>query len=412
MIISKYLLVLIPFICSTVTFHASAQDRRDVQPPQWPRHICADLVPADINRLQSLLNDCPSGSAVRLTRGRFVSSPLTITSNVYLWIAQGATLVATTDPTAYDRGTGECGKINDKGNACHPFLLFDHTKDGGLLGRGTIEGQGGQPILGTTRSWWQLARIAQRMNQKQNAPRLIALDHVQNFTMGYITLKNSPNFHVMITQSKDVTLWGITIDTPPDARNTDGIDPSSSHDITIIHSIIRTGDDHIAIKAGPHGASHHISILNSSLYWGHGLSIGSETMGGVHDILVKNIIINGAKWGLRIKSDSTRGGIVERIHYDTVCLYHTQWPIFLDTSYNKNANGNNIPIYKSIFFKNIYIDNGTIYLHGYNKNYLSDLFFKNLITPIHMQWSVAYTNLYRDKSTHEPYIKSCQATSL
>lgn len=40
------------------------------------------------------------------------------------------------------------------------------------------------------------------------------------------------------------------------------------------------------------------------------MSIGSQTHGGVFNVTVKNLSIDGADNGLRIKSDSSRGGIV------------------------------------------------------------------------------------------------------
>jgi polygalacturonase len=80
----------------------------------------------------------------------------------------------------------------------------------------------------------------------------------------------------------------VRIDTPADARNTDGIDPGASQDITIAHAFIRTGDDNIAIKAGK-GPTRHVSVLDSHFYAGHGMSIGSETQAGVSDILVRHL---------------------------------------------------------------------------------------------------------------------------
>ncbi|MGK3810989.1 glycosyl hydrolase family 28 protein, partial [Enterococcus faecium] len=90
---------------------------------------------------------------------------------------------------------------------------------------------------------------------------------------------------------------------------TDGIDPGASQDVTITHSFIRTGDDNVAIKAGS-GTTSHISLIDNHFYWGHGLSIGSETVGGVSDILVQNLTLDGTTSGLRIKSDVSRGGLV------------------------------------------------------------------------------------------------------
>ena len=65
-----------------------------------------------------------------------------------------------------------------------------------------------------------------------------------------ITLRNSPNFHVSYSGGDGFTVWGVKIFTPERARNTDGIDPGNSTNVTITRSYIWTGDDHVAIKAG------------------------------------------------------------------------------------------------------------------------------------------------------------------
>ena len=63
-----------------------------------------------------------------------------------------------------------------------------------------------------------------------------------------ITLRNSPGFHVSVGQTDGFTAWGVKIMTPKTARNTDGIDPGSSRNITIAYSSINTGDDDVCLK--------------------------------------------------------------------------------------------------------------------------------------------------------------------
>ncbi|MEI9967942.1 MAG: glycosyl hydrolase family 28 protein [Terracidiphilus sp.] len=121
-----------------------------------------------------------------------------------------------------------------------------------------------------------------------------------NFTLYRITLKNSPNFHVVFNHADGLTVWGLKIDTPQRlARNTDGVDPGNgAKNITITHSYIRTGDDNVAIKGGlaggggPGGAT-NITISHDHFYWGHGMSIGSETNGGVSKIRVFDLSLDG-----------------------------------------------------------------------------------------------------------------------
>ncbi|MGO7427401.1 glycoside hydrolase family 28 protein, partial [Rhizobium ruizarguesonis] len=154
----------------------------------------------------------------------------------------------------------------------------------------------------------------------------IEVDYAKEISFYKVKLRNSPNFHVVLNRVEGATFWGVQIDTPADSRNTDGIDPGASQDITIAHSFIRTGDDNIALKAG-NGPTSHVSIVDVHLYWGHGLSIGSETVAGVSDILVRDVTLDGTTSGLRIKSDISRGGTVSNVRYENVCLRGNRKPI-------------------------------------------------------------------------------------
>ncbi|MXV36047.1 MULTISPECIES: glycoside hydrolase family 28 protein [unclassified Saccharibacter] len=369
-------------LCLAVSMvsQAHAQDRRQVGEPHYPQHICATVTPADQARLQSVIDHCPAGQAVHFAKGRYVSDPLTVSTGVFLWLDRGAILNATTNPLAYDRGTGMCGMLDHDGKSCRPFLTFDHTDGGGLVGEGRIDGQGGQLIDGQPVSWWQIARQAQQVGSKQNNPRLIVLDHARNVTFYHITLQNAANFHVMADHVRGATFWGVVIDAPADARNTDGIDPASAEDVTIAHSFIRTGDDNVAIKAGANGGgSHYISLTDNHFYWGHGLSIGSETAGGVQHILVKNLALDGTTSGLRIKSDTTRGGEVQNVTYENICLRSNRWPIFFDTHYEGRDGGNLIPVYRNIALDHLRGSGGEAVFNGYDAKHMMSVFLRDAV---------------------------------
>ncbi|WP_294247607.1 glycosyl hydrolase family 28 protein [uncultured Sphingomonas sp.] len=362
-----------------LTAPAMAQDRRSVREPSLPTNVCTSLSSdgagwqAETGRLQAAIDHCPSGAAVRLVSGtgdgRFVSGPLHMKSGVTLWLDRGTTLVAVPDPRAYDRGQGLCGTIADKGNACLPFISFEGTRGGGIMGDGAIDGSGGAVMTGHGESWWQLARRAQREGGKQNNPRLVEADHARDLVFYRTTFHNAPNFHVVLNDVQGATLWGVRIDTPADARNTDGIDPGASQDVTIAHSFIRTGDDDIAIKAG-YGTTRYISILDDHLYAGHGLSIGSETNAGVSDILVRNVTLDGTTSGLRIKSDASRGGLVTRVRYEGICLRGNRRPIDFDTRYDADARGGAIPVYRDIVLTGVTGGDGTMVLRGHDAGHL------------------------------------------
>ena len=326
----------------------------------------------DAPRIQAAIDRCAPGHAVVLAasndRRSFVAGPLQLRAGVTLLVDAGATLYASTDPRLFDRGAGTCGTNDASGRGCRPFIAAEKVRGAGIMGGGTIDGQGGATILGKTETWWQIARRAQREKTRQNVPRLIQFDQAQDVTLYRITLKNSPNFHVTLNGVDGFTAWGVTIDTPHDARNTDGIDPISSRNVTIAHSIIRTGDDNVAVKAGSGGPTENVSILHNRFYSGHGMSIGSETNGGVHNVLVDDLTMDGTTSGLRIKSNDMRGGRVDGIVYRDVCLRGIRSPIEITTHYEQPAQpGNLIPDYAGIRLERVRSTTpGRILLQGYD----------------------------------------------
>ena len=115
---------------------------------------------------------------------------------------------------------------------------------------------------------------------QQACPRLLVVRRSNGFTLAGLTLRHSASFHVVAERTDGFTAWGVKIQTPRTARNSDGIDPSSSTNVTIAHCLIDTGDDNVAIKAGGAGPTTHVTIAHNRFWNGHGMSIGSDTNGG------------------------------------------------------------------------------------------------------------------------------------
>jgi len=375
---------------------ARSQDTRDVREPTLPKScavVTAEAAGAknggrdDAARIQTAIDQCAQGGAVHLAPGgddkantSFTAGPLTIGSGVTLVVDAGVTLYASTNPMLFDKGEKTCGTLDTAGKGCRPFITVSGARGAGIMGDGAIDGQGGQPIDGKPETWWQIARRAQKEKLRQNVPRLIQIDNARDFTMYRITLRNSPNFHVAMNKVDGFTAWAVRIDTPHDARNSDGIDPGASRNVTIAHSYIRTGDDNIAIKAGDNGMSENISILHNHFYSGHGMSIGSETNGGVRNVLVDDLDMDGTTSGLRIKSNDRRGGVVGGIVYRNVCLRGNRWPLYIDTNYEPGPAGQLIPSYTDVRMENVHsLTPGQVVLQGYDEARPLRLTLKNVV---------------------------------
>src|SRR5690348_15556831 len=112
-----------------VTAAALAQDLRSVTEPSFPPS-CVRLAAAggsesqlDTGRIQAALNSCPTGQAVELTGGGFVSGPLQIPKGVTLLIDAGATLYASRNPRNFDSNPGQtCGTLQTSSGGCVPFI--------------------------------------------------------------------------------------------------------------------------------------------------------------------------------------------------------------------------------------------------------------------------------------------------
>ena len=378
---------------------ASAQDTRRVTEPVFPP-ACAVLTAGlaaidgnktiaqadesrlDTGRIQNALDACPKGHAVEL-RGAgghqaFLTGPLDLRAGVTLRVARGAILFGSRDPRLYDLRPGACGTVDQRGHGCKAMLNGENIAGAAVMGEGIIDGRGWAKVLGKSVSWWDLAEHA-RAGGNQNCPRILVLSHAGNFTLYNITLKNSGNFHVAYSNGDGFTAWGVIIDTPKNARNTDGIDPGACTNVTIAHCYIHTGDDQVAIKAGGHVS--HVTIAHNHFYTGHGMSIGSETYGGADSIRVSDLSIDGADNGIRIKSNATRGGLVEDVVYDDVCIRDTKNPIYMDSVYEHvgRDQGNRWPEFTGIVLRDMRVEGGgKITLQGFDERHRLGMMFDNV----------------------------------
>jgi polygalacturonase len=370
-----------------------AQDTRHVTEPFFPQ-LCTtldaqlqtsgtSLAPVDEQkldtaRIQKAIDKCGKGRAVMLrvdeANNAFLSGPIELRPDVTLIVGIGVTLFASRDPALYAVSPGSCGIVAHSPGmrGCKPLISVDHASDSAIMGDGVIDGRGGEKMLGSEFSWWDLAEQA-RAGGGQQVPRLIVANDSDNFTLYRITLKNSPNFHVVFNHADGFTVWGLKINTPQRlARNTDGVDPGNgAKNITITHSFIRAGDDNVAIKGGPGGAT-NMTISHDHFYWGHGMSIGSETNGGVSKIRVFDLSLDGPDNGIRIKSNGSRGGLTEDVIYDDVCIRNSPNPITLDTAYSAagTLQGDSLPTMRDITLHNVRVSGGgKITFNGYDQTH-------------------------------------------
>ncbi|MDR3460675.1 MAG: glycoside hydrolase family 28 protein [Verrucomicrobiae bacterium] len=320
----------------------------------------------DTAAIQKALDACrESGGTVEFPAGTYLSQPLTLHAKTTVQLDAGATLQASTNQMDFMKTPGDWLKA--KGSDFIPFISGKDLTDVTFTGTGTIDGAGAV--------WWPEAEKARQIKSGYTLPRpnLIVIERTRNLRVENITLQNSPKFHLVPADCEDVVVTNVTILAPERAANTDAIDPSGRR-MLITHCKIDVGDDNIAIKAGKKMPGHDfqsedITVTDCTFLHGHGMSIGSETTGGVRNVAVKNCTFENTENGIRIKSDTRRGGIVENIFCDGISMKNVNPAITFTCTYQGNSAGDakpasgartnaapptgNIPVYRNIRISNL-----------------------------------------------------------
>lgn len=363
---------------------ASAQslatgDTRSVTTPTYPA-VCA-TVPAqfkssarsappasdDTARLQKQIDLCANtGKSVVLAASganeAFYSGQLKL-SGVALVIQSGVTLYG-----------------NDSYSGAADLLYFSGT-NAALMGPGVVDGR--QDLISGT-------------------PRLVEARHITNFTAYDVTLKDAAKMNLYVEGGSGFTAWGVNIRTPVSVVNTDGIDIDSLTNVTVTQSSIQTGDDGVVVKTNI-GASSNITVSNNKLYGTHGLSVGSQTMYGVSNVLFKDNVIDGndlsgtyarGNFAIRIKTDPTCGGTIQNVSYVNTCIAHSSHPILLTTHYGACSGTAGTPQMKNI------VINGVLATSSYAK---ATSTFNGLDASHPLDVYLAYTSLDNAGLTKDQY---------
>jgi polygalacturonase len=370
--------------------------------------------------IQSAINACNAagGGIVPISvvngKGVYLTGPIQLLSHVLLQVNAGATLLATTDEGQYsiaflDYPMPGTNVFPYTPTAPYEALIFAfQAVDTGIIGTGTINGQGNVPSTTTNRPvgtgvngfaagpitgsnpsyvnsvespstmncwgspgsphactafpspptgltvngtpWYAAPENDMPTSNGPARPWLVEFYQCSNVTINGITLEDSPMWNMVLRNDSNVTVSnyhvqnysdpGATVLAGSIGTNTDGMDVVGSSYVTISNINEQVGDDDVAIKSGlpvnvvsgspvtsdpnetglPTLPSHDISVTNSTITGGHGISIGSEASNGIYNVHIQNINASGSGLSevLRIKTGRTRGSYNPGIHDITV----------------------------------------------------------------------------------------------
>ena len=204
-----------------------------------------------------------------------------------------------------------------------------------------------------------------------------------------LTISNAPAQNIVFKgKGGNITVSNLTESEPNSlapvnpSHNTDGIDLVGTN-ILIVSCNLSVGDDNLALGTSSSGTpTANLLVTNCAFGTGHGLSIGSNTQGGVSNLTVINCTFTATDNGIRMKSDnnssggSGQGGITQNLAYYNLAMTNVAFPVLIYSYYSEIGTPNNIPplfaatqavaavtantpVWNSITFSNLTVVGGT-----------------------------------------------------
>jgi polygalacturonase len=324
--------------------------------------------------IQNTINACTPGGKVLIPSGTFKSGAIFLKSNM----GSASAADYPTMPMRFEGAETTCysALINVGNTRYHTYGgQISHVS---IRGSGTVNGNGS-------------ALVISEGGITSMRGRLIYMVNASYVNLQGLTLTNPPCWTIHPVYSTQITIQGITANTAGTA-NGDGCDPDSSSYLYIFNNTFNTGDDCIAIKSGINDEGYdinmpsaYIRITNCIFNLGHGgVTIGSESSGGVNNIFAQDCVSNGTEIGLRMKTRPERGGIVENITIkDWTIIGATKFGINIITNYNNTPGGPaapTLPICRNITVENVTVDSTSAIgfsIVGRSNIHVTDMLFKN-----------------------------------
>ncbi|CAK9310889.1 unnamed protein product [Citrullus colocynthis] len=357
---------------------------------------------AAIYRIQHLRRR--GGTLLYIPPGVYLTESFNLTSHMTLYLAKGAVIKAVQDSSnwpviaplpSYGRGRER------PGGRYVSFIHGDGVHDVVITGEnGTIDGQGD--------AWWNMWRTG---TLKFTRPNLVEFINSYNIVISNVMFLNSPFWNIHPVYCSNIVVRYVTILAPRDSPNTDGVDPDSSNNVCIEDSYISTGDDLVAVKSGwdeygiAYGrSSYDITIRRvsgSSPF--AGVAVGSETSGGVENVLAEHLNFYDMGVGINIKTNIGRGGFIRNITVSNVYMESSRKGLKIagdtgdhpDDKYDPNA----LPIVKDITIKNVWGVNvqqaGSIFglrNSPFTGICLSNINLRGVTRPRSVSWTCSYVS--------------------
>ena len=289
------------------------------------------------------------GGRLTVPEGVWLTGPIVLKDNIELHLEKNAVVYFSPNKSLYVDKEGTASRVA-------PCIKASKCRNIAITGEGVIDGNGRQwrPVKRGKMSdveWNQYLQMGGQVTEKgdlwypwqlksgypdiadtpvkQEGMRndLVRFEQCENILLRGVTFQNAPRFHVHPCYCRNIIIDGITVRCPWNVQNGDGIDLSDCHQALIVNSTVDVGDDGLCMKSGSQKKGwdvwgcQDVLIQDNTVYHAHGgFVLGSETIGGIRDMVVRHNRFLGTDVGLRFKSGLGRGGKTERLFVSDIMM--------------------------------------------------------------------------------------------
>jgi len=324
------------------------------------------------------------GGRVVVPAGRFLTGAVHLKSNVNLHLAEGATLLFSTNPADYPMVFTRWEGIELINYS--PFIYARQQRNIALTGKGTLDGQGSAQHWwswkgrwgGTIDHGWKEGMPDQRKSRAvlfQMAedrvpvekrvfgdghylrPAFVQPYDCDNVLIEGVKLRGSPFWQIHPVLCRNLIVRNV--DVLGHGPNNDGCDPESVDGALIEGCTFDTGDDCIAVNSGRNEdgrrlakPAQNILIRDCRMKEGHGgVVVGSQISGGARWVFAERCVMDSPDlwYAIRFKNNALRGGLLENFFYRDIQVGQvSRAAITCDFNYEEGANGRFVPKLRNV----------------------------------------------------------------
>ncbi|RKR03514.1 pectate lyase-like protein [Kushneria sinocarnis] len=290
------------------------------------------------------------GGRVIVPEGTFLTGAIHLQSNVELHVGRGAVLLFSRDPDRYLPGVHTRFEGVELINHS-PFIYARGAENVAVTGPGMLDGQADRecrwpwPDGDTAGQCDAAAERAEAISQLHAMaddglpveqrrieagallpPAFIQFYQCRNVLIEGVTLRRAPQWSVHPVLCESVRIRGLHIDGySPDS---DGCTPESCRHVVIEHCTLAVAGNCIALRSGRNSDGRRINVPCEDVLIRHctmtagrgGVVIGSETSGGVRNLLVHDCRFAEHDVVLHIRTNALRGGVIENVRMQNVVV--------------------------------------------------------------------------------------------